>query len=893
MDESIDILKTDALDEETALEHYGTPRHSGRYPWGSGNKAYQRNANLIARNLELKKQGFSERERYLALGCKSASELRAKIAYANAENDAYNTVMIQKLKDKGYSNVEIGKRMGVSEGMVRNVIKRGEAQRQAVNQKITTCLKEEVAAKGMVDVGKGSNLLMNVTENRFKDAVEMLKLEGYQVHTYRQQQAGTGKHTTMMVLTDKDTDWKTMYKNRDQIGIIGQTFVEDGGYGEITRIHPPKSIDSKRVYIRYAEEGGVDRDGTIELRRGVKDLDLGNAKYAQVRVAVDDTGFMKGIAHYSDNIPDGYDVIYNTNKPKGSPNSKVFKPLKDDPKNPFGATISRQNDYEVDGKKHEGVLNVIREEGEWDTWSKTLASQMLSKQPVALAKRQLGLTIKQKEEMYEDIMNINNPIVKRKALLDFGEQCDADAVSLKAAAMPRQTTSVIVPITSLKDNECYAPKYKDGETLALIRYPHGGKFEIPEVIVNNKNKEGQRVLGNPKDAIGINSTVAGILSGADFDGDTVICIPNNSKAIKNQKPFDELKNFDTKASYPKVEGMKAPWAKGSKTEGKQMGIITNLINDMSLAGAPPEHIIRAVKHSMVIIDTGKHELNWKQSEIDNGIAELHKLYQGKATGGASTLISRSKSEANVPYRQDRYSIDPETGEKQWFYKPETYTDKHGKVQERTTKSTKMAEAKDARELISTSHYEMEEVYADYANHMKDMGNRSRLQYLAVEVPRRDSGAAKKYADQVASLDEKLRVAESNAPLERKAHVLVGQRVAIKREANPNMSKEELKKLRGQELERAREEVGANKKKVYIDDSEWEAIQNNAITPTKLSRILNNVNKDRLNELAYPKQEFGLSSAKQATAKAMLESGHTIADVADHFGVSASTITKLV
>lgn len=556
------IITAEDMSEEDSLAHYGTPRHSGRYPWGSGNKKYERNANLIARNLQLKKEGFSERERYLALGCKSASELRAKIAYANAENDAYNMHMINKLKAKGYSNVEIGKRMGVSEGMVRNVLKRGEAQRQSVNEKITKCLKDELKDKGMVDIGKGSNLLIGVTENRFKDAVEIMKLEGYNVHKYKQMQGGTGKYTTMMVLTDKDMDWKTMYANRDKIGVLGKEFIEDDGYGEIVKLHPPKSVDSSRIMIRYAEDGGADRDGTIQLRRGVEDLSLGNSKYAQVRVAVDGEYYMKGIAHYTDDIPDGYDIIYNSNKSKGASKDKVFKKMSDDPNNPFGATISRQNDYEDSkGNKKEGVLNIIREEGEWDTWSKSLASQMLSKQPIELAKRQLGLTVKQKEEMYDEIMSINNPLVKKKALLDFGEQCDSDAVTLKAAAMPRQSTSVIIPITSLKDNECYCPRYKDGETLALIRYPHGGKFEIPEVRVNNKNKEGINVLGNPKDAIGINSTVAGILSGADFDGDTVICIPNNNKAVKTQKPFEELRTFDTKASYPKIEGMRKGWKK--------------------------------------------------------------------------------------------------------------------------------------------------------------------------------------------------------------------------------------------------------------------------------------------------------------------------------------------
>ena len=38
-------------------------------------------------------------------------------------------------------------------------------------------------------------------------------------------------------------------------------------------------------------------------------------------------------------------------------------------------------------------------------------------------------------------------------------------------------------------NEIYAPNYRDGENVVLIRYPHGGIFEIPELIVNNKFAE--------------------------------------------------------------------------------------------------------------------------------------------------------------------------------------------------------------------------------------------------------------------------------------------------------------------------------------------------------------------------------------------------------------------
>lgn len=83
----------------------------------------------------------------------------------------------------------------------------------------------------------------------------------------------------------------------------------------------PKSYDLpiSRVCIRYAEDGGTEKEGVIEIRKGVKDLDLGDTNYAQVRIQVGHDHFMKGMAVYSDDIPDGYDVVYNTRHNRGTP----------------------------------------------------------------------------------------------------------------------------------------------------------------------------------------------------------------------------------------------------------------------------------------------------------------------------------------------------------------------------------------------------------------------------------------------------------------------------------------------------------------------------------------------------------------------------------------------
>ena len=132
-------------------------------------------------------------------------------------------------------------------------------------------------------------------------------------------------------------------------------------------------MDSKRIKIRYAEEGGIDKDGLIEIRRGVDDLSLGESHYAQVRILVDDNKYMKGMAIYSDNIPDGYDIVFNTNKKLGTPKEKVFKDITNDPDNPFGSLIKPggQSYYiDKDGKRQLSLINKRAEEGDWGEWVK-------------------------------------------------------------------------------------------------------------------------------------------------------------------------------------------------------------------------------------------------------------------------------------------------------------------------------------------------------------------------------------------------------------------------------------------------------------------------------------------------------------------------------------------
>jgi hypothetical protein len=609
--------------------------------------------------------------------------------------------------------------------------------------------------------------------------------------------------------------------------------------------------------------------------------------------------------------------------------------IKPDPDNPFGSTVKQQhyitkkglktpNSSEMLTLKHNGIsyadiakkfkvsedlvresinikaLNIVYEEGDWGKWSKTLSSQVLSKQTPALAKQQLKLAHDAKREEFDEIMSLTNPAVKKKLLDSFAGDCDSAAVHLKAAALPRQASHAILPFPDMKPNEIYAPNYRDGETVVLIRYPHGGIFEIPQLQVNNKHPTAKRLMDNAFDAVGIHPKVAERLSGADFDGDTVLVIPNSTGAMKTRPALQKLENFNPKESYPAYEGMPKMTP---KMKGMQMGNISNLITDMTIKGADFDEIAKAVKHSMVVIDAEKHHLDYKQSAINNGIAALKKKYQGGANSGASTLISRASSEKRVDARKVR-PADPVTGRKVYDYSDEPYTNQKGEVvyKNRYTnakgqvvgkkeKSTKMAETEDAFTLSSGTP--MESVYATHANSLKALANTARKESLSTPPLVSTPSARLAYAPQVASLNASLNIALKNSPLERQAQLIAGGVVAAKKRERPDMEFDNLKKIKGQALEEARTRTKAKKQQIPISDKEWEAIQAGAISNSMLTKILNNTDLDKIKQLATPRPAPSMSSAKLNKAKNMLAAGRTQREVADALGVSITVLSKSI
>ena len=959
------------------IAHYGTPRHSGRYPWGSG-KNPQRHRNWLQRADELHKQGLSEKEVAAAFGMSTTDYREIRRRYRE-KRDVENQRQAIKWRDDGHSNTEIAKRLGVSEGTVRNYLDPTKKRRENKTEIIASNLAEMLKTKPYLDVGEGVGRQLNISDQQLHAALLYLKDEGYNVLNYDLHQVTNPKQfTSLKVLCDGTTTQKDLKEHLSQITTPDGLYFEN--YGEEAKIRKPiPSIDSSRVAINYntgKPGGGQEKDGVIEIRPGTEDLSLGNRNYAQVRIGVDGTHYLKGMAIYGDpkKMPEGVDVVFNTNKHEGTPmigdgdNSVLKKMKKDqngeiDAQNPFGASFRQWEYTDADGKSHISPINIVNDDADWDRWQKNLSSQFLSKQLPVVAKKQLDIRYGEMKDEFEEYRSLTNPTLKKEFLEEFADNCDAAAVHLKAAALPRQASFAILPVPSLKDNEVYAPAYENGEEVILVRHPHAGRFEIPRLIVNNDNPEGKETLGtSPAHAIGINSTVAKQLSGADYDGDTVLVIPTVGQKLQTRPPLDGLKDFDPSEMYSRSPDDPVRTGKGDETKrgdgfnkGAEMGKVSNLITDMQIIGCNEDEITRAVKHSMVVIDAEKHNLDWQQSEIDNGIAELRLRYQGKEKGGAATLISKAKGRADIPERKEVYGTKPMSDEEYKEYlesggkknasklTPDEYerykngeviyrntnrtyperkkiTDpakmtaeelalyesgkpvyrNTGKVKKATKEIDKMSAVKDAHEL--SSGYYMEEIYADHANRLKALANEARKEARAAGTMDENSTAKKTYADVVGkdgTLTKKLDLAALEAPKERQAQMLASSVMDAKIAADPTLKEKDnldkRKKLASKALADARDAVrgGTHEKRfqIVLSDREWDAIQAGAISSEKFKQVIRYSDKEKLKQRALPRQKATIPASTKSRARIMLNSGMAPSTVAKELGISYETLKK--
>ena len=878
------------VEETDYLAHYGILRRSGRYPWGSGgHNETARSKHFLDHVDGLKQKGYSEKQIAEGFGM-SINALRASYSIGTNQQRQANIAIVQRLKDKGYSPTAISQRLGIPGSTVRSYLAPGAADKAGILENTTNMLRNQVAEKTYLDVGRGNEAYLNVSSTRLDTAVEALKMEGYELHEVKTPQV-SGHFTNRKVLTPPGTTKAEVYQNQHLIQQI-RTISNEGGraYGEI---QPPIIINPKRVQVIYGPDGGAKADGMIYIRPKVDDVSIGGAKYAQVRVAVGDNHYLKGMAMYKEDLPDGVDIQFNTSKKSTGNKLDAMKANKDEKSYVEGGphVLLKSVRYQIladAGTPKERVtssMNIVDEEGAWQKWSKNMSSQMLSKQQPILAKSQLNMTYENRQADYDNIIKLTNNTVKKKLLEDFANATDSAAVHMKAAALPRTGNRIILPLSSVKPTEIYAPGFIHGEKVVLIRHPHGGVFEIPELIVNNNNREGKNLLGQARDAVGIHHTVASHLSGADFDGDTVLVIPNNAMRVRHSKALDELKNFDPRSSYPAVEGM----TKMTNTQ-REMGEISNLITDMSLRNASHAELTQAIKHSMVVIDAEKHNLNYKLSFNDNGIKNLKKKYQ--PAGGAATLISRAKSPVYQPQtrlarKSEGGRLDLDTG----AIRTVPTGRKKLSGEPRLEKKKKLAVTADARELISDFNTPMERIYATHSNKLKGLANKARLTEFNTPAPKMSSSAAKVYAPQVESLNHKLKLVRQNAPLERQANDMAAANVRMRKEDYPDMDEETERKIGYQALIQARIRTGAQKYDIKFDDAEWDAIQAGAISHSKLTEILQHADMENVRQHATPKAPLKMTAAKMTVARQRVAAGYPLEQIAEDLGVSMSTLER--
>lgn len=1006
---------------EDILMHYGMPRRSGRYPYGSGKDPYQHSRDFLGRIEELKKNGWEETPENIKeeFGL-TTTQYRTEKALAKNERRAYQVATAKSMTEDGFGPTEIGRRLGINESTVRSLLdtKSEDRMKEAKNAAdfLEARMKEISAEGGMLDVGVGVERELNISKEKLKEALYILERKGYGVYSGRMPQpTNPGQFTTQTVLCPPDIKPAPGKKapadiyDLERIHSVKEYISRDGGETFEKKFYYPESLDSKRVKILLKDEVGPDgytgddKDGLIQIRRGLPDLSLGESRYSQVRILVDGDKYLKGMAVYADNLPDGVDVLFNSNKLKPE---DAYKKIKNDPDNPFGSLIKDADQggqywYDADTgqrcsatdpnvkNKKLGLINKRADEGDWEEWANALPSQFLAKQSMSLINKQLDLAKADKASEFDDICALDNPTIKKHYLEKFADECDSTAVHLKAAALPGQKYHVIVPVNTLKDNEVYAPGYKAGTKLALVRFPHGGTFEIPKLTVVDKNAVARDIIGTlAGDAICINKKVADKLSGADYDGDTVMCIPTDDKygnvrittknTLKGLEGFNPKDKYQYDTHYTDEDGTEHYSRDGKefrvmKSTGLQMGMISNLITDMTLAGASEDELARAVRHSMVVIDAEKHKLDYRQSELDNNISALKKDYQRSINpdgtehiGGASTILSRAKGETSVDKRQgtpkanipgskdydptrpdgallykttdDLYypikNYDKKTGEMTIttstgkkikynmsnaedvdYYTPVkrvdektgevSYTNKTGdivyKIDKKTQPSTRMAETDDAYSLVQDVHNPKERAYADYANYMKNLANKARIELAGTGNLTANAEAKAQYSEEVTSLNQKLNTALMNATREREAMRRANVEIADKKkkyeeENGSEMKTADLKKIKQQAMTKYRKAVGSvsrRERNIEITDKEWAAIQAGAISENILKKILNNTDPDKLRERATPRTTTTLSQFKVERIKRMSASNYTIGQIADQLGISQSAVSKIL
>ena len=180
------LLYLGTAEKGDALEHYGMPRRSGRYPWGSGDDPYQHGSvDFLTRVEALKKNGWTETADNIKKEFGenvTLEDYRNEKSWCNYERRLRNVETAKAMIKDGKKVSEIGRIMGVNESTVRSWLNPDSENRMKEAANTADFLKKKVEERGMIDVGDGVERELKVTRTRLDQALYKLKGEGYEVH---------------------------------------------------------------------------------------------------------------------------------------------------------------------------------------------------------------------------------------------------------------------------------------------------------------------------------------------------------------------------------------------------------------------------------------------------------------------------------------------------------------------------------------------------------------------------------------------------------------------------------------------------------------------------------------------------------------------------------------
>jgi len=159
------------MQEADDLQHYGTKRHSGRYPWGSGDDGMQRAPSEVERTVAeydaLRAKGMADVDIAAKLGI-TTTKMRTDRTLAKAERDQRNAEGVNVMLKRGMKIPEIATAMGLSESSVRNWIGKDPNTVNSKRQidKTADALADAVKRSTYVDIGTGVERQLGISKQK-------------------------------------------------------------------------------------------------------------------------------------------------------------------------------------------------------------------------------------------------------------------------------------------------------------------------------------------------------------------------------------------------------------------------------------------------------------------------------------------------------------------------------------------------------------------------------------------------------------------------------------------------------------------------------------------------------------------------------------------------------